>query len=1150
MSFSFSLDSNPYAVTEDPDQLQIVRIPSRLALLQRIPVDVGVTGDEPPDRLRVLVRSEGDNLPGTNLRVRVTDLDSVDLVRPQTITPDVLDFPREWKWVEVPLVPTVGWGAGPTIDVLVWFSAVERGLGWEVATPNTGERVRSWRGPVDSVTPSRPVFGSRLTFPRAAAVFSRVSGTLLEPEVGGAGAATVGAGSVFVGSSAGGSGFRQFVSRQYSTTLAQQCVVEANNHVYYGTSGSSSLPARIRKVRKSDMAGVTQLTTSVTDDLGSATRSGQFGFFVSRSGLIGKYNLNDNTTANPTLVAVAAGPPSNAVVNDTNHIYVGTTQSPARIYKFAIAHTGFQLTLVGQITLSANEDIIADMVVSPDETRLYAVTQSRRVVEINLTNFTRTRARNLGATPQLLRTVDITPDGASLLVGTFDGRVLRLDTTVPTGSDPDFPTTGRADLASDLVMSVKVDRAGVAAYAVSLFDPATVHRILVNDPAFEMPVVGVFDLPANFGATFDFAMNDRTMYLVNGSSNPSLIGKLETSGTLISRVNQFSLSSTVVAEIPYFDSEIPLAILRDTTNQTTTVLAADPRSRLTRYNDSGGFPTHSNTLPERPTTFVADANNIFTLLDSPGAAGPAVRKHDLSTLAPVGSDLQFQAGESNPSCVTATANHLYVGTNSAPGRVVKVQKSDNTRLGAVTLNLNENFLAAAVNDGTHAYFVTKQTRARVIKVNMNDGGTSAPTRVGAITLEPGEGSGIAAVIEGGALYVLTDARPAQVIKIDLATFTRETAVTFAGNETIGRSLVADSGRLYAATNPFVTRVVRLGDSLASTGTSYALQINTRADLTLNSQVIRRDADVAVQLGRVPSPPVDLSATVVDPTGADGCVTGVEVSWGMPDDECATVQDGGYVEVQRRFGNRPWVTTHLVENDSTRTVVDVEMARNTNNFYRLRLVNDAGFSSQWVSTEPVETVSDCCGYQFGTNLRPTATVWYDDIGDRSYRFPEQVSFIEFEGVDGSTPLRTDSDRLDDFDVQLMVAGFGVAGGTTNTAELEQVGRRLFSPLLILVGNKRDDLGVLFRPPHITVSDDKGNVWVAQVDTREGSTTANAGRYTLAVNVREITRQPEPAVVTGEPLPFTSGESDQGTFGGVSPIEVIETLQDPDDFLAGS
>ena len=67
----------------------------------------------------------------------------------------------------------------------------------------------------------------------------------------------------------------------------------------------------------------------------------------------------------------------------------------------------------------------------------------------------------------------------------------------------------------------------------------------------------------------------------------------------------------------------------------------------------------------------------------------------------------LDAGENYLTSSSAGATtRMYFGTQTSPGRVVKLAYGTLTRTAALTLNTGENNLTSAVSDGTYSYFGT------------------------------------------------------------------------------------------------------------------------------------------------------------------------------------------------------------------------------------------------------------------------------------------------------------------------------------------------------------------------------------------------------------------------------------------------------------
>ncbi|MFC1505685.1 hypothetical protein ACFLQ6_01290, partial [Thermoproteota archaeon] len=174
-----------------------------------------------------------------------------------------------------------------------------------------------------------------------------------------------------------------------------------------------------------------------------------------------------------------------------------------------------------------------------------------------------------------------------------------------------------------------------------------------------------------------------------------------------------------------------------------------------------------------------------------------VVKVNLTDFTRVGS-LTLNTGENRlASAVIDSANgYAYFGAYTDPGIVVKVNLTDFTRVGSLTLNTGENTLASAVIDSVngYAYFGTWAAPGIVVKVNLTDF-----TRVGSLTLNTGEKLLLSAVIDSanGYAYFGTNTDPGIVVKVNLTNFTRVGNLTLNPGENSLQSAVIDSANGYA-----------------------------------------------------------------------------------------------------------------------------------------------------------------------------------------------------------------------------------------------------------------------------------------------------------------------------------------------------------------
>lgn len=294
------------------------------------------------------------------------------------------------------------------------------------------------------------------------------------------------------------------------------------------------------------------------------------------------------------------------------------------------------------------------------------------------------------------------------------------------------------------------------------------------------------------------------------------------------------------------------------------------------------------------------------------------------------------------------------------------------------------------------------------------------------------------------------------------------------------------------------------------------------------------------IGQQPDTPTGLIATLRDWTSAPGFGQHIELEWdGLTgSEECSTL---GYYEVQRLsetadtsspfYSGWQTVFTAAVDGSEPSYIArDFEAIRHSKavatNKYRIRLVNEAGFASDWSSEVTVTMLADDrCQYSFMSNQYPALNQWYTDIGSRSYGLLETVTYFEFEGRDGAQALRPATDRLDEFALSLLVAADGAVDPTPDIRTLDERGRRRFDLLAVLSGNKRSlqlsdtlvDFDGLMRLPYIAVLDNRGNRWFADLRVSEGTETEPGGRHRYDVNVREVSRNP-----AATPLVLHDGE----------------------------
>jgi hypothetical protein len=174
--------------------------------------------------------------------------------------------------------------------------------------------------------------------------------------------------------------------------------------------------------------------------------------------------------------------------------------------------------------------------------------------------------------------------------------------------------------------------------------------------------------------------------------------------------------------------------------------------------------------------------------------------------------LTLNSGENNViRAVLDIANDTgYFATQTNPSIIVKVTLSTLTRVGALTLNSGENGVRASAIDTTNgfAYFGTNTSPGIVVKIQLSDF-----TRVGAVILNSGENSLFGAAIDtaNSHLYFITRTTPGGIVKLSTTSFTRLGGITFNSGENPTEPAILDvaNGLVYTAAQTTPGKVIKI-----------------------------------------------------------------------------------------------------------------------------------------------------------------------------------------------------------------------------------------------------------------------------------------------------------------------------------------------------
>lgn len=171
------------------------------------------------------------------------------------------------------------------------------------------------------------------------------------------------------------------------------------------------------------------------------------------------------------------------------------------------------------------------------------------------------------------------------------------------------------------------------------------------------------------------------------------------------------------------------------------------------------------------------------------------------------SNITLDVGEDNITSIHSDGVSLFVGLNTSPGKVVKIDVGEFTKVETLTFGVGEDSVRCLVSDGTYLYAGLFTSPGQIVKIEM-----STFSKVSTLSLAAGEDQVRALYSDGAYLYAGLDlgGNPAKVARVDLSTFTETSVVTFGVGELRVSSLSSDGNNLYAGLDTGVGRIVKIG----------------------------------------------------------------------------------------------------------------------------------------------------------------------------------------------------------------------------------------------------------------------------------------------------------------------------------------------------
>ncbi|MDP3244857.1 MAG: hypothetical protein Q8M83_04355 [bacterium] len=529
-----------------------------------------------------------------------------------------------------------------------------------------------------------------------------------------------------------------------------------NGFIYYGSYQGQN-QARVVKLSTGDFYVLDSLDVSSDLNPGGYISSavvdisGGFAYFGNRNinpGKIIKVRLSDFTKINTLVLNAGEYDLTSAVIDSSGGFaYFGANTSPGKIVKIQLS----DFTRVGVLTLGAGENGLRSAVV--DNTNHFAYFSTNNVypgiiIKIQLSDFTEAATLTLEDGESFFRSAVIDVVNGFAYFGTSGEDVdkivkIRLS---------DFTRVGALNVAVDEwgdpiewnLNSGAIDPSGGFAYfGVETTDgPSRIIKVRLSD----FTRAAALDLSDNFGS-YPMAAT------VDSVGGYAYFGVTDQGGT--NYIAQIQLSDfTFINSVYASDANFTYSFLSPSVIDTT--------GDFLYFTTGTGLVIRKDlNFPNVPTvtSSVSSANIYSAVIDTSGG-------------------------------------FAYFGTNSTPGKVIKIQLSDFTRNDSLTLATGENNLTSAVIDPAagFVYFGASTSPGKIVKIQLSDF-----TRVGALTLQAGENTLTSAVIDSAnnLAYFGTDTSPGKIVKIQLSDFSRTSALTLETNENNLRSAVIDATNGFA-----------------------------------------------------------------------------------------------------------------------------------------------------------------------------------------------------------------------------------------------------------------------------------------------------------------------------------------------------------------
>lgn len=168
--------------------------------------------------------------------------------------------------------------------------------------------------------------------------------------------------------------------------------------------------------------------------------------------------------------------------------------------------------------------------------------------------------------------------------------------------------------------------------------------------------------------------------------------------------------------------------------------------------------------------------------------------------------ITLDAGEDNIIPLISDGTYLYGGTQTSPGKIVRIDLATFTKESTLTLDAGENLVHSLIIHKDYLYAGLGTSPSKIVKINR-----LSFAKESTLTLDAGENNLYDLAVDGHSIYAAIHTSPGKVVKVSIDTFTKTSVLTFGAGENLSNYMCITRGYLYVPleTSPGIVKQVDL-----------------------------------------------------------------------------------------------------------------------------------------------------------------------------------------------------------------------------------------------------------------------------------------------------------------------------------------------------